>query len=149
MKIYGYAKTFGGNVQQGKILIASDKEMKESIAYFMALICRKGSHIIGGGSTTYAIKKTLGMEGSFLGVDVIKDGKLVIKDANEEQLLNFLEENKARIIVAPLSNGFIFGRGNQQISWQVIKKVGKEGIIVVATPRELALLKNCASMVME
>jgi len=75
-------------------------------------------------------------------VDVVKDGKLVIKDANEEQLLNFLEENKARIIVAPLSNGFIFGRGNQQISWQVIKKVGKEGIIVVATKDKLASIEN-------
>jgi len=42
-----------------------------------------------------------------------------------------------------------FGGNVQQISWQVIKKVGKEGIIVVATPRKLALLKNCASMVME
>ncbi|MCD6222130.1 MAG: NAD(+)/NADH kinase, partial [Thermoplasmata archaeon] len=90
LKIYGYAKTLGGNVQQGKILIASDKEMKESIASFMALICRKGNYIIGGGSTTYAIKKALGIEGSFLGVDVVKDGKLVIKDANEEQLLDFL-----------------------------------------------------------
>ncbi|MCD6222073.1 MAG: ATP-NAD kinase, partial [Thermoplasmata archaeon] len=68
--------------------------------------------------------------------------KLVIKDANEEQLLDFLSKNKARIIVAPLSNGFIFGRGNQQISWRVIKKVGKEGIIVVATPQKLALLKK-------
>ncbi|KAA0006184.1 MAG: hypothetical protein FE045_03685 [Thermoplasmata archaeon] len=99
------------------------------------------------GSTTYAIKKALGIEGSFLGVDVVKDGKLVIKDANEEQLLDFLSKNKARIIVAPLSNGFIcngfiFGRGNQQISWRVIKKVGKNGIIVVATPQKLALLKK-------
>ncbi|KAA0006081.1 MAG: ATP-NAD kinase, partial [Thermoplasmata archaeon] len=39
-------------------------------------------------------------------------------------------------------NGFIFGRGNQQISWRVIKKVGKNGIIVVATKDKLASIEN-------
>ena len=45
---------------------------------------------------------------------------------------------KARIIISPLGcQGFIFGRGNQQISSEVIKKVGVENIIIISTPQKL------------
>lgn len=88
----------------------------------------------------------LNVEKTMLGVDIIKDGRLIGKDVNEKAILDILEEQErskgqtsmAKIIVSPIgAQGFIFGRGNQQISSKVIRKVGINNIIVIATPQKL------------
>jgi predicted polyphosphate/ATP-dependent NAD kinase len=86
----------------------------------------------------------LGLEKTLLGVDVILDRKLIARDVNETQLLALLDaqaEDRARIIVTPIGGqGYIFGRGNQQISPKVIEAVGRENIMVVSTPDKLHAL---------
>jgi predicted polyphosphate/ATP-dependent NAD kinase len=67
----------------------------------------------------------------------------VAKDVTEAQVLKFIEGKNAAIIVTPIGGqGHVFGRGNQQISPAVIKRVGKQNIIVVATPEKLATLRG-------
>ncbi len=97
-------------------------------------------YIIGPGTTTKAIADMLEIDKTLLGVDVVLNGKLIAKDVDERKLLELLDKfDKAKIIVTPIgSQGFIFGRGNQQISAKVIRKVGKENIIVIATHGKLA-----------
>ena len=91
-------------------------------------------YIIGPGTTTRAIKNELGIEGSLLGVDVVKNRELVAGDVTETELLQLLDGSKAKIVVTVIGGqGYIFGRGNQQLSPAVIRKVGKDNIIVVAT----------------
>ena len=99
------------------------------------------TYILGPGTTTRAVAEELGIKNStLLGVDIVKNYKLVARDVNEEQILREIEGKKAVIIVSPIGRqGFIFGRGNQQISPRVIELVGKENIWVLATPQKLKL----------
>ncbi|MEN3053529.1 MAG: ATP-NAD kinase family protein [Candidatus Methanosuratincola petrocarbonis] len=95
-------------------------------------------YVLGPGSTVKKINQVLGIEGSQLGVDIIRDKGLLAADASEEIVFRNVRDGKARIIVSPIGNqGFIFGRGNQQISPRVIRAVGKENVIVIATREKL------------
>ena len=101
-------------------------------------------YIIGPGTTTRAIAEEMGLAKTLLGVDAVLNGELVARDASESQLLALLDEHsdgKARIVVTPIGGqGYLFGRGNQQISPQVIDRVGREQIIAVSTPEKLYAL---------
>lgn len=100
-------------------------------------------YIIGPGSTTVPIMKQLGLKYTLLGVDVVLNRQLAAADAGEKQLLKLLEKNPARIVVTVIGGqGYIFGRGNQQISAEVIKKAGRKNIIVVAAREKILSLEN-------
>ncbi|HNY35576.1 MAG TPA: ATP-NAD kinase family protein [Methanothrix soehngenii] len=132
-------------VQEKKRIYSSrnEEEFKDQIALFATEFMRDGSaYILGAGTTTARIAEVLGLEKTLLGVDVIKNGKLLIKDASEKDLLAMLEDEKAvKIILSPIgAQGFILGRGSQQISAAVIKHIGEENLIIVSTPHKLAEL---------
>lgn len=113
----------------------------EELGHFVAESMERGTYyILGPGSTTAAITKHLGEDKTLLGVDVVLDGKIVLQDASEESLLAILVKGfRAVVIVTPVgSQGFIFGRGNQQISARVLKKVGSQNVWAIATPTKLA-----------
>ena len=92
------------------------------------------TYILGPGSTLGAIKSALGFEGSPLGVDVWRDGQVLATDASEAEILDALGETNT-IIVSPIGGqGFIFGRGNPQLSPAVIRNASVE---VVASRSKL------------
>jgi predicted polyphosphate/ATP-dependent NAD kinase len=95
-------------------------------------------YIIGPGTTTIEVKKRFGVDGTLLGVDAVRNGEFVKKDASEKHLLEAIEgfNGKVVIIVSPIgSQGFIFGRGNQQISPAIIRRADE--IIVIGSPDKL------------
>jgi predicted polyphosphate/ATP-dependent NAD kinase len=95
-------------------------------------------YIIGPGTTTMEVKKRLGIDGTLLGVDAVRNGVSIKKDVSEKHLLEAIErfDEKVVIIVSPIgSQGFIFGRGNQQISPVVIRRA--DDIIMIASPDKL------------
>ena len=105
------------------------------------ILSSDGIYFLGAGSTIKRIKDKIGIEGTLLGVDVVRvengKAKLLVKDASEKDLLKFLDK-KPKIVVTIIGGlNFLFGRGNQQFSPEVLKKVGKEGVIVVATPSKV------------
>jgi len=105
-------------------------------------------YIIGPGTTTRAIMEKLGLKNTLLGVDAVYQGKLVDSDLNESQLLKMIAGKRAKIVVSVIGRqGYIFGRGNQQISAEVIKKVGRENIIVVATKNKILSLRGSPLLV--
>ena len=100
-------------------------------------------YIIGPGTTTRTVVDLLDQKKTLLGIDLILNKQIIEKDVNEKQILEQISGKKTKIIVTPIGGqGFIFGRGNQQISPQVIRQVGLENIIVIATKSKLDKLKN-------
>jgi len=98
-------------------------------------------YILGPGTTTRAIAERLGLPKTLIGVDVVRDRRMVALDVNEAQLLSLLEGERARIVVTPIGGqGYILGRGNQQLSPAVLRRVGKENLLVVSTPRKIQSL---------
>jgi predicted polyphosphate/ATP-dependent NAD kinase len=68
---------------------------------------------------------------------------LLGRDLSEAGLLALLGDGESKIIVTPVGGqGYLFGRGNQPISARVLRRVGKESIIIVATPNKLSSLRG-------
>ncbi|MEP4147964.1 MAG: ATP-NAD kinase family protein [Halioglobus sp.] len=100
-------------------------------------------YVIGPGSTTAAIMEELNLDNTLLGVDVVRDGKLLVSDANETDLLEILEQHSgpARLYVTAIGGqGHIFGRGNQQLSPRVIRAIGSGNVSVVAAKSKISSL---------
>lgn len=147
IRFYGTAKTpcEPAYIQSGKMVIedATDEEAKEGIASHVVEEISETPRtllLLGSGSTVQAIADKLGVENTLLGVDGVVDGKVVGKDLNEGELLKLLEHyDKVKLVLSPIgAQGFILGRGNLQISPRVVRKVGLDNIVVVATPAKLA-----------
>jgi predicted polyphosphate/ATP-dependent NAD kinase len=118
---------------------ADEGASKEAIAEYLVETMEPGvPYILGPGSTVKAVCRKLKLNCTLLGVDVLVDKEILVRDASERDLLNIIENyGRIRIIVSPIGRqGFIFGRGNQQISPTVLKRVNKEDIIVVCTSKK-------------
>ncbi|MGB3944648.1 MAG: ATP-NAD kinase family protein, partial [Methanothrix sp.] len=132
-KIYGIAVTPYRPVlvqERKQIYSSRDEEVfKEDIAVFASEFMRDGSaYILGAGTTTAKIAELLGAEKTLLGVDVLKNGRTICSDASEKDLLRVIDEaGGAKIIVSPIgAQGFVLGRGSQQISPEVLRKASPE-----------------------
>lgn len=98
-------------------------------------------YVMGPGTTIGAIMEHLGLENTLLGVDVVRDRALVAGDVSEGELLELIGDAEATIVVTIIGGqGYILGRGNQQLSPAVVRKVGRDNITVVATREKLASL---------
>ncbi len=103
------------------------------------------TYLVGPGSTTAGIMDRLGLPNTLLGVDVVRDGKLIVSDADEATLLEVLAAapGDATIVVTVIGGqGNVFGRGNQQFSPDVIRKVGCDNVLVVAAKSKITALEG-------
>ncbi len=144
IRLYGYLKgpavpaRFQGAKQASPETI-DEHEAQEAIArYIIDEMDSNTAYIFGPGTTVKAVTDLLGLKKTTLGVDLFIDGQMH-NDVNEARILELIPDfNKAWIVVSPIGHqGMIFGRGNQQISPEIIKRVGKEHILVIATPSKL------------
>jgi len=101
-------------------------------------------YILSAGTTVKAITDELGVEKTLLGVDLLHSSEIIKFDVNEQQIIELINEKKedCKIIVSPIGHqGFLFGRGNQQISPKVIRKIGGlKNVIIIATPFKISTL---------
>lgn len=139
-RLYGVAPTPDEPVLQGSKSVragASEEEAKERVARFVAELIRRGTYILGPGSTTGKAAELLDQEATLLGVDLFRDGEVAARDLSADDLLECVD-GETRVVLSPIgSQGFLFGRGNQQISPEVLRRVGTENVLIVATPGKM------------
>ncbi|MFD7619184.1 ATP-NAD kinase family protein [Streptomyces sp. NPDC059802] len=99
---------------------------------------------LGPGSTTRAVAASLGADVSLTGVDVLalrpgRPPRTVAREAGEDALLAL---GPAWIALSPIGGqGFLLGRGNQQISPRVLRAAGgRAHLLVLCTEAKLAAL---------
>lgn len=102
-----------------------------------------GVVILGPGTTTRAVARALGAHGTSLaGVNVLRRGpegaEVVLRDARADQLLGL---PAPWIALSPVGGqGFLLGRGNQQITPELLRAVGGDRLLVLSTQAKLAAL---------
>jgi len=95
--------------------------------------------VLGPGSTLNAVKEALGFEGSLLGFDVWQAGQVIARDVDAAWLEATLTE--ARLILSfTRGQGFLIGRGNQQLAPGFLQRIGKKSLWVVGTRTKLTSL---------
>lgn len=140
LSIRCYLKTpiVGAYVQPSKSLYIGldEEENKEAIARFIVENMEKDTlYILGPGSTVKAIAKLINQPYTLLGVDALFNGEMVKLDLWEKDILELIEEyGKVKLVLTPIGGqGFILGRGNQQLTPKVVRKIGLDNIILVST----------------
>ncbi|MFE6736424.1 ATP-NAD kinase family protein [Microbacterium sp. NPDC057650] len=95
-------------------------------------------YLLGPGGTTAEVARILGIRSTPLGVDVIRDGAVLVAAASEQQLLDEIAQGPAKAVVTVIGGqGFLLGRGNQQLSARVIRALGDDPLFVVAPEQKL------------
>ena len=148
-RLYGYLLTpYEPYLIQGAKIASpmTESELRNQAAiaiYIIETMKPDVIYIVGPGTTTRTISDLLDAKKTLLGVDIFCNKKIVASDINEKQILEKIQGKTAQIIVTPIGGqGFIFGRGNQQISPEVIRRVGLDNIVVIATEGKLRSLKS-------
>jgi len=104
-------------------------------------------YIMGSGSTVAAVMEDLGLDNTLLGVDVIQNKQLVASDVTAQQLLTLTADNNisstVKLVITLIGGqGHILGRGNQQLSAELIRALEKDNIIILATKTKLKALEG-------
>ena len=114
------------------------------------LIIKDVIYILGAGSTIKQVSKAFGSvifsNKTILGIDAVINGIFLEKDLSENDLLRILKKNQdkeAILVITPIGGqGFILGRGNQQISANVLRIIGLNNILIIATKNKIHNLEE-------
>ncbi len=143
--LFGYARAPVERhlVQGPKATGLADEAAIEGVTAEIAGGMEPGTlYLLGPGSSAKRILRHLGLEGTLLGVDAVRDGKLVGRDMTAGELIKATAGMPAKIVVSVVGGqGYVFGRGNQQFSPSLIRQIGRDNIIVIATQAKLLALE--------
>lgn len=126
----------GGVTQEALVL-------QDIAAYISEIMEDDVTYFIGSGTTPKAIMDMLELDSTLLGIDAVRNRELIAKDLTEQKILELIKTGPAKIILTIIGGqGHLFGRGNQQFSARVIRAIGKDNIMIIATPEKLHALNG-------
>lgn len=137
-------------VQGGKARSAPDEGSAQAriAAWLIERVLPERVALLGPGTTTGAVAKALGIAKTVLGFDAIQGGQLLEADVDERTAFELTSRPGSVLVVAPVGGqGFLLGRGNQQLSPRVLRRVGRDGLVVAATEHKLAALAGAPLLV--
>lgn len=101
------------------------------------------AYLLGPGSTTAAIAEALHVPKTLLGFDAVGVDGLIAQDMSAPDIEQLLAQGPAKaIITATPGQGLLLGRGNQQLTPAILRRLGRAGLIVVATHAKLKELEG-------
>ncbi|MEM1236933.1 MAG: NAD(+)/NADH kinase [Pseudomonadota bacterium] len=144
-RLYGHARTpqARGFVQASKGGPRQDwgAQLQGAAAELVQEMDETTLYVIGPGTSAGAVMRAAGHEPSVLGTDALRHGTVVARDAAARDLEALGEKEEVKIVLGVTGQqGFLLGRGNQQISPALIRKAGREGLVVLASEDKLAAL---------
>lgn len=124
----------------------SEALVQRDIAQWLVSQLQPGTlYLAGPGTTACALPEALGLPFTLMGVDAIRDGRLLARDLDESHLLELLAAHAGPVqlvIGVTGGQGFVFGRGNQMISAAVLRCIPREAITIVAAKGKLEALEG-------
>ena len=123
---------------------AGEEDSMVAIADYVADTMKKDTfYLIGAGTTTRAVMRELELPNTLIGVDLVCNYDLVASDIYGKQILELIGDKPTKLVVTVTGGqGFLFGRGNQQLTPEVLRRVGKENIIILATKEKIIKLRG-------
>ncbi len=135
-----------GMISQGKTEYA-ESDPEDLIDFIEEQMEPGRYYFISTGHTCKKIIQRLGYETSPLGIDVIRDGRLIEEDLDRERILHYASLGESSLITSPLGGqNFLFGRANRQIDSTVVNAIGFENVIVISGPEKL---NNCRDLLVD
>ena len=147
LKLLGYLSTpdSGSMIQSSKSMTPSseDSQLDSIVDQMVELMFPETRYVLGPGSTTGRIGRRLGVAKTLLGVDVVKgDGTLLGRDLDEQTLADLVRKGPVKIIISPTGGqGVLFGHGNQPITAEILRIVGVDNVMVVASRSKIESLR--------
>ncbi|MGF1762949.1 ATP-NAD kinase family protein [Aliivibrio kagoshimensis] len=146
-KHYGYLSVLDGRSRlqgsKSRRKVAGDDHCLGIAQEVLARMEPDTFYVLGPGSTTFSIKQQMG-GGTLLGVDVYQNQTLIMEDANQQQLEQRLSSDSQWCLIVTCigGQGFVIGRGNQQISFTLLSTLSKSRLWIVATVSKLVELQG-------
>lgn len=114
-----------------------------------------GTYAIGPGGTMQEVARLLGYAKGPLGVDIVRPADLaaalaageapepLMRNASEREIARFARRGGLKLVVSIIGGqGFVLGRGNQQLGREVLSKLEPGDLIVVAPDQKLIDLRG-------
>jgi len=146
---FGSAKTFSApnRISSPKVNsnASSDVALQELAKYQASALSKDRLYFFGPGRSAKLVLTEIGAidsNHSLAGVDALLNGTLIGKDLDEKSILELIETHSSNsnpyIFLGVIGGqGFLLGRGNQQLSLEVMSRIGAKNTFVMASASKM------------